>query len=228
MEKDLAAVISKHRRWLDRMGLKDKPWLILGSAPDPTIPVGITSTHLRIDINNVGRTATALGLGRASLTIRARRKSWEEHQELDTQALLWIHEYPTPLLKALLALKPHKFVGSIGRISRRNRDALVAEIASTRLENIGELNKVTNGVAAVCYGLAIGVPRIVLAGISLSKNGHSYDQLERKRRQVDEDAYVLHRLSSHPALYTTEADLAMQTGLPLVRGPDTPTSGRNP
>ncbi len=25
----------KHRRWLSRLGIIDKPWLILGSAPSP-------------------------------------------------------------------------------------------------------------------------------------------------------------------------------------------------
>jgi hypothetical protein len=54
--------------------------------------------------------------------------------------------------------------------------------------------------------------------------GHSYDQLQRRRRQVDEDAYVLERLKEHPAVFTTEADLAAETGLRLWPAPISATA----
>ncbi len=215
MPRDLAKLIARHRRWLGRLGLLGRPWLILGSAPDPNVPPELLRSHLRVDINNVGRTASSLGWGRADLTIRAKRKSWKEHPELDTRSLLWIHEFPPLLLRLVLLFKPHLHIGSVSTMSRRQRERLVAHVASTSLEGIGEFNKVTNGVAAACYGLALGVPQVVMAGISLSKTGHSYDDRGRARRQVDEDAYILDLIKDHPALFTTEAELADSPGLKL-------------
>ncbi|WP_139044044.1 hypothetical protein [Allomesorhizobium alhagi] len=220
----LSSLMSSHRSWLDRLGIRNKPWLVLGSAPDPTILPSMSKSHARIDINNSGRTAAALGFGRAALTIRARKKTWEEHRELDTRALLWIHERHPLTLRLKVLFRPHRHVGSIAKVTPWEREELIAQVASTQLKGIGSLNKVTNGVFAVCYGLALGVPEIVIAGVSLSKVGHSYDQLQRRRRQVDEDAYVLERLKEHPAVFTTEADLAAETGLRLWAAPISATA----
>jgi hypothetical protein len=219
ISENLSSLISKHRRWLDRLGIRNSPWLVFGSAPEPTVPPDISKTHARIDINNSGATASSLGLGRAALTIRARKKTWEEHRKLDTRALLWIHERHPLTLRLKVLFRPHRHVGSIAKVTPWEREELISQVASTQLEGIGSLNKVTNGVFAVCYGLALGVPEIVIAGVSLSKVGHSYDQLQRRRRQVDEDAFVLERLKDHPALFTTEADLAAEAGLKLWSSP---------
>ncbi len=212
----LARIAERHGRWVDQLDLRNRPWLILGSAPDPTIPPEIAATHARIDINNAGRTAAAMGLGRADLTVRAKKKSWEEHRHVDTRGLIWLHSKPAFLLKLFLLTKPYDHIGSVIELSRPDRDAIVTYVAGTSVQSIGDLGKVTNGIAAACYGLLLGVPRIVLAGISLSKVGHSYDDLGRRRRQVDEDAFILDCLKDDPRLFTTEADLASDTGIQLL------------
>lgn len=212
----MSGFVSRRRGWFARLGLTARPWLILGSGPAPTLPRELLGTHARIDINNAGRTAQALGLGRADLTIRAKRKSWVEHTRLDTRGLLWIHDWPAPVLRLILATKPHAHVGTVRPIAKRDRDGLVAEISGIALEGVGAWGKVTNGVAAICLGLALGAPRIVVAGMSLSKAGHSYDGLGRARRQVDEDRIVLEALSARPNLFTTEPDLAEEAGLRLL------------
>jgi hypothetical protein len=212
----LVRVVERHGRWVDQLELRNRPWLILGSAPDPTIPPEIAATHARIDINNAGRTAAAMGLGRADLTIRAKKKSWEEHRHVDTRGLIWLHSKPAFLLRLFLLTKRYDHIGSVIELTRPDRDAIVTHVAGTSVQSIGDLGKVTNGIAAACYGLLLGVPQIVLAGISLSKVGHSYDDLGRRRRQVDEDAFILDRLKDDPRLFTTEGDLASDTGIRLL------------
>ncbi|MBO0664543.1 hypothetical protein LQ948_18515 [Jiella sp. MQZ9-1] len=207
--------VATQKRWLKPLGIVDRPWLILGSAPDPTIPDGILATHARIDINNVGRTAQAMGLGQADLTVRAKKKSWEEHPHIDTRMLLWIHTVPALVLPLLLIGKPYDHIGRVRPLRRRDRENVVLEVSGVPLEGFGDLGKVTNGVAMACYGLLLGVPEIVLSGISLSKVGHSYDQLGRRRRQVDEDRAVLTALAPEPRLSTSEADLAAESGIRL-------------
>lgn len=211
----LDAIVRRHGNWLDGLGIRRRPWLILGSAPEPTLPPALAASHVRIDINNAGRTAASLGLGRADLTIRARKKSWEEHPHLDTRGLLWLHTWPPLLLRLQLLGKPYDHVGSLMSLKRPERDAIVSHVAGASVQAIGDLGKVTNGVAAICYGFLLGVPGIVVAGVSLSKLGHSYDQLGRRRRQVDEDAFILERLHLRADLFTTEEDLARDSGLKL-------------
>lgn len=211
----IEAFRQEHKRWIRKLGFDGKPWLILGSAPDPSVPDALRSGFARIDINNAGRTATAMNLGRAQLTLRAKKKSWEEHSHVDTDALLWIHTAPKPVLRLLLLNKPYDHIGEVARLRRTEREALVTHVSKASVEAIGELGKVSNGVAAICYGLLLDVPQIVVAGMSLSKAGHSYDDRGRTRRQIDEDRFILDRLKNEPNLFTTEPDLAQETGIKL-------------
>lgn len=218
-DPDLFQFTATHRKWLQPLGLLERPWLILGSAPHPTIPGKIFEGHARIDINNAGRTAQAMGYGRADLTVRAKKKSWEEHRHIDTRLLLWIHTVPGPVLPLLLLGKPYDHIGKVRPLRRRDRERMVLQVSGVPLEGFGDLGKVTNGVAMACYGLLLGVPEIVLAGISLSKVGHSYDELGRRRRQVDEDRAVLTALARDPRLATSEPDLAAESGIRLWNTP---------
>ena len=59
-----------HRSWLRSHGLLERPWFVLGSAPNPTIPPGIADRAALICINNVGIAASRLGLRPADLTFR--------------------------------------------------------------------------------------------------------------------------------------------------------------
>ncbi|WP_133170038.1 hypothetical protein [Kumtagia ephedrae] len=215
VSRDLERIAVRHMQWLDELGIRHKPWLIHGSAPNPTIPAEIAHSHARIDINNAGRTAAALGLGRADLTVRARKKSWEEHPHIDTRGLLWMHTWPPALLRLQLIGKPYDHIGSLMSLKRPERDAIVTHVAGVSVRAVGDLGKVTNGVAMICYAMLMGVPEVVVAGISLSKVGHSYDQQGRPRRQVEEDAFILERLRSRAELFTTEQDLASDAGLKL-------------
>ena len=68
---------------------------------------------------------------------------------------------------------------------------------------------------AVLKRAHLGVPEIVLAGFSFTRQGHSYDALERPRMQIEEDRFVLERLRSEPGLTTSEPELAINVGLRL-------------
>lgn len=216
----------KHRRWLSKLGILDKPWLIFGSAPDPTLPSGLVERCARVDINNAGKTASALGLGPADLTIRKRKKSWKEHPNLQTRGLLWYHTAPLSMMYLRLWLKPGVRFKSLKRATKDERNAIVHLVCGGVPEELGETGKVTNGVAAACYALYMGVPAVVLAGISLSKMGHSYDDRGRRRRQIDEDAFVLQKLRNVRNLFTTETDLAARTGIRLASGSSCLAVGR--
>lgn len=204
----------QHRKWLRRRGLLDRPWLIFGSAPDPTLPMELAQRCARIDINNAGRTADALGLGAADLTIRTEAKPWAEHPDLRTRAMLWVHPGSLLRMRWHIFRKTKARVGALRRWSREEREAIVDEIVGKPLGGVGDLGKATTGVAAVCYGLFVGVPEIYICGFSIS-SGHSYDERNRARKQIEEDLFAFEQLRARPQLWTTEPALSEQVGLRL-------------
>jgi hypothetical protein len=213
----LETLRENHRRWLSRLGILDRPWLILGSAPSPTIPPELIGYCARVDVNNSGKTANALGLPPADLTFRKKKKSWEEHPYVRTRGLLWLHTRPLWSMRLKLLLRPNVQYKSLMRATKGEREAIVDAVSGGLPADVGEVGKVTNGVAALCYGLFLGVPSITLAGFSLMKMGHSYDDKGKIRRQIAEDTVVLTRLRSRGNVFTTEAELSEHIGLPLVR-----------
>lgn len=215
---DPDALRERHRRWLSALGILDRPWLILGSAPRPTLPGDLVSRAARIDINNAGRTAAALGLGPADLTIRTHRKSWAEHPDLDTKALLWTHSWPTIVMRWQLSKQKRAKVGLLRRWTRTEREAIVDLVIGTQVTGVGSLGKATTGIAAACYGLFVGAPEIVLSGISVDAPGHSYDERGRPRLQVEEDLFVIERIRCEPRLWTTETSFSAVTGVRLWSG----------
>lgn len=218
MEPDALAILrERHRHWLARLGILDVPWLILGSAPSPTLPPDLIGRCARVDINNSGKTASALGLPPADLTFRKRRKSWEEHPHVRTRGLLWLHNKPLWWMHLELLAKPHVRYESLMRATKPEREAIVRVVSGGLPADIGEVGKVTNGIAALCYALFMGVPSVTLAGFSVTRMGHSYDDKGKVRRQIAEDSFVLTRLRDRGNVFTTEMDLSERIGLPLVR-----------
>ncbi|RVK33123.1 hypothetical protein [Sinorhizobium meliloti] len=208
----------KHRRWLSRLGIIDKPWLILGSAPSPTIPPDLIGHCARVDVNNAGKTANALGLPPAELTFRKRKKSWEEHPYVRTRGLLWLHTKPIWVMYLKLLAMPQVRYKSLMRATKVEREAIVDAVSGGLPSDIGEVGKVTNGVAALCYALFMGVPTVTLAGFSVTKMGHSYNDKGKTRRQIAEDTFVLTQLRDRGNVFTTELELSEHIGLPFVRG----------
>ena len=194
-----------------------KPWLVLGSAPSPTIPPDLIGYCARVDVNNSGKTANALSLPPADLTFRKRKKSWEEHPYVRTRGLLWLHTKPLWFMYLKLLTMPQVRYKSLMRATKDEREAIVDVVSGGLPPDTGELGKVTNGVAAVCYGLFMGVPSVTLAGFSVTKMGHSYDDKGRIRRQIAEDTFVLTRLRERGNVFTTELELSEHIGLPFVR-----------
>lgn len=116
-----------------------------------------------------------------------------------------------------LLAKPDVRYESLMRATKPEREAIVDAVSGGLPADIGEVGKVTNGVAALCYALFMGVPSVTLAGFSITTMGHSYDDKGRIRRQIAEDTFVLTRLKDRGDVFTTELDLSEGIGLPLVR-----------
>ncbi|PYE32489.1 hypothetical protein C8J35_10776 [Rhizobium sp. PP-F2F-G38] len=216
--EELQALRETHRRWLTKLKILDKPWLVLGSAPHPTLPPDIVAHCARMDVNNAGKTANMLGLPAADVTFRKRKKSWEEHPDVRTRGLLWLHTRPLWVMRLKLLMKPSVRYHSLMRATKEEREAIVEHMCGGLPGDIGETGHVTNGVAALCYALFVGVPSVTLAGFSLTVMGHSYNEKGSTRRQIAEDTYVLSKLRERPDVFTTEQGLSDSIGIRHVYG----------
>jgi hypothetical protein len=212
----LQTLRNDHRRWLTKLGILDRPWLVLGSAPQPTLPADIVAHCARMDVNNAGKTAEILGLPPADLTFRKRKKSWEEHPNVRTRGLLWLHTRPLWVMRLKLLTMPSVRYQSLKRATKEEREAIVDHVCGGMPGDIGETGHVTNGVAALCYALFMGVPSVTLAGFSLTSMGHSYNDKGSTRRQIAEDTYVLQKLKDRADVFTTEQGLADHIGIRRV------------
>jgi hypothetical protein len=206
----------QQERWLRKLGLLGRPWFVLGGAPEPTLYPELFASHARVDINNSGLTALGLGLGPADLTLRRSKVSWTVHPTLATRGLVWFTKTPAPLLRLRLLTKHRRVAAdSVMQVAKPNRTELVARVIGDGVRSVGAYGRPSNGVVAACYALYFGVPEIVLTGVSLSRQGHSYDALGRPRKHVEEDALSLARLAQDPRVATTERELAEATGIRL-------------
>jgi hypothetical protein len=68
----------------------------------------------------------------------------------------------------------------------------------------------------VLYALFVGIPDVVLAGMSLDKQGYSYNAPRARMLHGVEDRFALERIARrYPAVRTTEPVIAEGTGVPL-------------
>ena len=212
----LAAIRERHRHWLGRHDLLGQPWFVLGSAPEPTIPRRALQETILVCINNSGATAAQLGLPPARLTVRNRNKEWASVAGLQIPLVLWLSDknrfqvYWTRLLKARSRL------GEIRTIPTQERYDICTSMLGNDLLSIGAMNKTSTGIFAAVYGLFLGVPEVILGGISVDKDGYSYSSAPGVQRHRTEDSFALKTLASRgEGLRTAEADLAAKMGIPL-------------
>lgn len=221
----LVQIRAAQRDAMARLGLLDRPWVILGGAPQPTMPDELLASHARIDINNAGLAARQRGWGPADLTVRRPVESWSAFPDLETRALLWYNARPRWRQRWKLMRQRRAKIGALVSLSPDDREAINQAMIGPEILGIGELGKPSTGIAALCYGLFLGVPEIVLAGFSFARAGHSYDALARPRMQIPEDRHALQRLREDPRVATTEPELAADIGLRLWRPAGAPPVG---
>jgi len=213
----LIAIREAHRAQMDRLGLLRRPWVLLGGAPEPAMPEALRMSHARVDINNSGLAAKRFGWGPADLSVRRPVESWDVFPDLEARAMLWFSPRPRWRQRWKLLRQRKARIAALVSLHPDDREAINLALLGAEMTSIGELGKPSTGIAALCYGLFIGVPEIVLSGFSFARVGHSYDTLARPRWQIAEDRFALEKLRAHPGVATSEPELAADLGLRLWR-----------
>jgi hypothetical protein len=122
-----------------------------------------------------------------------------------------------------LSAKLKRLVGcswsSQAELYRLERDQFIIRTLGSLFTGLGEEKRPSNGIGLLAYALALGVPQIIVAGMSLEVNGHDYNGVGKKRRHVAEDRAALKKMAAiYPIVSTTEENLNRLTSLPLYGG----------
>lgn len=214
--RPLDRIRDEHRRWLSAHGLLNRPWFVLGSAPDPTIPPAIATRAALVCVNNAGAAAARVGLPPADLTVRGKSKEWLALAECEVPLVLWVCDRnPLHLLWKRMFIRTRR-LGEIRTMRRDVRRAVDLHVLGDGSADDERIEKPSTGVFAVIYGLFVGVPEVILAGMSMDKKGYSYDAPRARMLHGAEDRFALENFAArYPAVRTTEPVIAEETGIPL-------------
>ena len=216
---DLDELREGNRRWLGPHGLLDRPWFILASGPDPTIPRDIAERALLVCINNAPATAARMGLGSPRLTFRNPNKEWKSVAGCKLPLILWLSNKRSPEVIWLKLFTARGIAGEIRTMRKSTRDVLNRHFLGSALGNVGQMHKPSTALFAVFYGLFVGAPEIILGGVTLEKDGYSYTTaLPGIHKHRDEDFAAMQLIAArYRTVSTSEAEVAKATHLPLYR-----------
>ncbi|HDZ75255.1 MAG TPA: hypothetical protein ENH55_21305 [Aurantimonas coralicida] len=214
---DFPALAARHAAWLRGRGLLDRPWFVLGSAPDPHVPQLFPPRTAHIHVKYAGHSARQHGLPSGDLTFLLAKTTNAQIAELDLNAVLRLckrHSLLTLIRRNLPVLGARECA-----LTHRERDAFIIGTLGSLFGGSGVEIRPSNGIALIAYALAVGIPQIIVAGISLQSDGYAYDRSARVRRHLEEDRAALAVVAArHPEVVTTEPGLSRATGLPLLAG----------
>ncbi|MCO6050960.1 hypothetical protein NGM99_14345 [Mesorhizobium sp. RP14(2022)] len=216
-DRDWMRTLEFHRNWAGARGLLGRPWFVLGSAPGPAIPDHLPENTAYIYVKYAGHSAKRRGLPDADLTLLLTKTEPKQIAGLKTRSTLMMGR-TFPLSAKLKRLSGWRW-SSQAELHRMERDQFVIRTLGSLFTGIGEEKRPSNGISLLAYALALGVPQIIIAGMSLETNGHDYNAVGKKRRHVAEDRAALQQIAAlYPFVSTTEENLHRITGLPLYDG----------
>ncbi|NDW06411.1 hypothetical protein [Jiella pacifica] len=216
-DRDLHARLLKlQSAWLKERGLLDRPWFILGAAPEPALPERLPPNTAHIHVKYSGHSARRHGLPAGDLTFLTHKATPGHLKGLEIRNVLRLRRR-LPRLAAMA-----RWFGVAGSseatITHTERDRLVLQTLGSLFASGGGDKRPSNGVVLISYAIAVGIPQIIVAGLSVDRDGHDYNPNAKPRRHKEEDKAALREIARlAPQVVTTEADLAEATGLALYR-----------
>lgn len=200
--------------------------VILASAPGAVLPAAAGEPASLFCVNASGRSAHELGLSRPSVTVisgrmlgdrEANREGQEAIAGLETETCIVIErgiEFGAALDR--LDELGYRF-GDAVRMTHRERRRIVRAVFGEDLAAGGGEGKISTGLFTVALALFLGARPAVLAGFSLSRDGHAYSasNLVRQHKAIDAAAIDM-LLANGSRVATADPALHEETGMPLI------------
>ena len=202
------------------------PCFVLGSAPNPAIPEGFGERWQFWTVNASQAGVDSQPLGDPDVTVMSAQMLGDRPANVAgktalkgrrTGRLIVIERgFNADQIVEILRNIGYS-IGQLHFISHFQRAVLVRKLLKADLAYGSGEQKVSTGVFAILLALRQGLSPVVIGGLSLSRGGHSYNQLSHKREHVDVDARALALLRRFP-VFTTDKQLAKDSGIPLWVG----------
>lgn len=203
--------------------------LVLGSAPDPTLPSRRTPGQVLLCVNCAGYSASRIDLPPPDVTFLRTKKLIAPEKDADRRALRGLltrhlvlvlgtdRGTPIPVYEEILRGMDYRWE-SLLALASSERATIVRGVAMAALgRGPRDETKASSGIAAVCLALFLGSTDIVLSGFSLDSDGLSYGDGAHPRHHVKPDRDALDALRRAGfQLRTSEPRLAQTTGVPLA------------
>lgn len=202
--------------WLQQHGLLGRPWFMLGSAPNPSIPSKLPDDTVYAYVKFAGRSARQHGLPDADITLAT---TWDEARWNDLNLSLVLRVRNKVSWRVYFSRLGRKASDKECELLSHERDDYVLHAMHSRFRGVGDHLRPSSALSMLAFAIAHEVPEIVIAGISLDQTGHAYNDLNLQRKHGPEDRAALIAVAAHhPHVKTSEPSLSEATGLPLYRG----------
>lgn len=213
IDPDFARSVAFHRGWLKRHNLLGRPWFVLCSAPQPSIPRTLPDNTVYAYVKFAGRSASKLGLPVADITLAT---WWKAEREKDIKLNAVLRVRPKLDLAGRLKRLVGPSVGKQSDVLGQERDDYVLQTLGSRFRGVGDHVRPSMGITMIAFALAHDIPEIIVAGMSFERSGHEYNPSGSVRKHVAEDRAALRIIAErYPQVKTTEPSLSEDSGIPL-------------
>lgn len=207
------------------MPAKAGPCVVLGSAPRSSLPDGFDSTWSLWSVNASQCVAEKWGIGKPHITIMNGHIMGTRPHNIDakralrgksTGFLVLVFDDMARLEPTRSQLAEIEYSFDELLILTPARRAKIAHRMAGAHIALGGIRQCSTGVFAAALALNQKNRPVVLSGLSLTANGHAYNDMGLRRKQTSEDHFALKRLSGrHKALATCDRVFAAESGLPV-------------
>lgn len=203
---------------------------VLGSAPDPVIPLNLLQNATIFSVNGSQATLDKYGVECPHFTFM--RSNMSGQREVNSATLDALRGRRTENLVIVAASSKNtevQFKQQVQTLSdigyqfnnlyflRKSHRYQIASGGRTGLQSLlVHRFGASMGICGIMSGLYMGADRVIFAGLSFRTAGYSYNSLALIRDHVDEDAKVLTRARQRgDAILTCDTTFAEDSGIPL-------------
>ena len=219
------------RRWaydraLDELPRISGPAIVVGSAPNPTRPQGLSAGWYVVSVNASQRTAEEFGISQPDLTIF--RDDVDKPSEIHDAFWASVAGRRTKHLIAIMGSSENRGIAirltagnyhaeRVTELDRHVRGAMVVEMSG--LYHVGLHHGVSNGIFAALLALRLGASPVVMSGFSFSPGWHFDKKAPAPRGHIGPDKAVCAALveRGYP-IFASDPNFAELSGLPLWAG----------
>jgi hypothetical protein len=205
------------------------PTLVVGSAPNPTRPVGLDESWFRVSVNASQLVSDDFGLPPPDLTVFRdgigviglhSEKVWKSLTGRSTSHVLAIMGSADDRGLVHGTMRDHDYAaGGVTELSRHVRGAVILELTGRYLVSLSSHMGLSNGLFAALLAVKLGGNPVVMSGFSFQGGWYFDPGFASKREHVSGDAIACKAIVERGLpVFTSDAKFSEDSGIPLWTG----------